>query len=44
MSKDVDVVDEVIVPVKTDDKDVLTDEGFDYQPYIKMVLDADYDL
>ena len=43
-SKDVDVVDEVVVPVKTDDKDVLTDEGFDYQPYIKMVLDADYDL
>ena len=42
MDKVVEVADdEIVVPVKDDDK---SDKDFDYQPYIKMVLDADYDL
>lgn len=35
------VDDEIVVPVKDDDK---SDKGFDYQPYVNMVLEADYDL
>ena len=33
--------DEIVVTVKDDDK---SDKGFDYQPYVDMVLEADYDL